>query len=185
MLARAQVRAQAASARVFFALWPEAATAERMAQIGAELAARTGGRAVAATALHMTLVFVGSVPEQALAKLTAAAASVRECSFALMLDRAGSWRQSGIGWLAPSAAPVAVLELGDCLRAALRQQQIAFDAKRFAPHVTVVRKLSKTLVAATVQPIEWPVHEFVLLRSRLAADGASYEPIGRWALADG
>jgi 2'-5' RNA ligase len=103
----------------------------------------------------------------------------------LTLDRAGSWPESGIGWLAPSAAPAAVLELADCLRGVLRAQEIAFDAKRFKPHVTVVRKLKNPVATAAVQPIEWPVREFVLLRSRLAASGPSYEHIGRWALADG
>jgi RNA 2',3'-cyclic 3'-phosphodiesterase len=167
---------------VFFALWPDAATRARIATHGAELAARAGGRATHAAALHMTLVFVGAVPTQSLTAIGAAAANVRAPCFTLSLDRLGAWRKNGIGWLAPSRVPEAALELSECLRAAMRAQAVQFDVKDFTAHVTLVRKLSGQVTATTLAAIDWPVHDFVLMRSRLAGGGASYQPIGRWPL---
>jgi len=182
MLARAKVAKQQAGARVFFALWPDPATRNRIAQHGLELAVRADGRATAATALHMTLVFVGAVPIDSLASISEAADSVRVPNFVLSLDRLGTWRGNGIGWLAPSHVPDAALQLSENLRIALRERGIAFDAKNFKAHVTIVRKLARPAAMELVAAIEWNVQEFVLMRSRLAAEGARYERVGQWTL---
>jgi RNA 2',3'-cyclic 3'-phosphodiesterase len=167
---------------VFFALWPDVATRGRIAQHSGELVARAGGRAIDTAALHLTLVFIGSVPTQSLAAISAAAASVSAPRFTLSLDRLGAWRHNGIGWLAPSHVPEAARELSERLRAALRERSIQFDAKDFKAHITLVRKLSGQVAATTVSAIDWPVQDFVLMRSRLEAGGAGYECAGRWPL---
>jgi 2'-5' RNA ligase len=156
-----------------------------MAEHGVALARLAGGRATKAAALHMTLVFVGAVRMDALAGLGAAADTVRSTPFVLTLDRLGAWRGNGVGWLAPSNVPDTALELSRDLRAALRDHGIAFDAKEFKAHVTLVRKLLQPVAPTAVDPIDWPVHEFVLMRSHLRADGAGYECIGRWQLTGG
>ena len=182
MLARANVAGLQGGARVFFALWPDPVTRSRIAQHGLELAVRVDGRATAAAALHMTLVFVGEVPTNSLVSLSEAADSVRVPKFLLSLDRLGTWRGNGVGWLAPSHVPDAALQLSETLRMALREREIAFDAKNFKAHVTIARKLVRPAAMELVAAIEWRVQEFVLMRSRLAAEGARYERVGRWTL---
>ncbi len=178
----AEIAPQPERARLFFALWPDEVTRACMSQHAVRLAAKGGGRVVGPAALHLTLVFVGAVPASALSAVCAAAGEAQSTPFTLILDRIGAWRANGIGWLAPGAIPQAAIDLSESLRSALRARGLPFDAKPFKAHVTLVRKLSRPVAGATVGEIEWPVHEFALMRSRLAASGANYERVASWSL---
>lgn len=169
-------------ARVFFALWPGAALARRMAGHGARLEAAIGGRAGRIRTLHLTLAFLGDVDASHLSRLVAPPAAVSAPCFTLRLDRCGAWPRSGIGWLAPSVIPPALALLQERLSLWVESLGFAQDARGFHPHVTVVRKARAGLAEAAVEPLDWPVAEWVLARSHLSPQGAGYEPLARFAL---
>ncbi|MDH5265059.1 MAG: RNA 2',3'-cyclic phosphodiesterase, partial [Betaproteobacteria bacterium] len=56
-------------ARLFFALWPDAAARAALADLARATANRYGGRAVPAANLHLTLVFLGEVDPARIAAL--------------------------------------------------------------------------------------------------------------------
>ncbi|HYL02781.1 MAG TPA: 2'-5' RNA ligase family protein, partial [Steroidobacteraceae bacterium] len=58
--------------RLFFALWPDAAQRTVLAHAVRKAVRNCGGRPVPAESLHVTLAFLGSVPESRMAELGAA-----------------------------------------------------------------------------------------------------------------
>lgn len=173
-------------ARVFFALWPPAAGAERLGGIARATAAAHGGRATRAETIHLTLAFVGDMPETQLPALIDAAAVVRGQPFDLSLDRLGFWTHNRLCWAGASAPPAALAELAGGLRAALRAAGFPVERERgaFVPHVTLVRKVVSAVPAQPLEPaIAWHCAAFVLVRSRLSARGAAYEELRQFPLA--
>lgn len=181
--------------RVFFALWPDADTARRLAALAGRLRDQFGGRATRGETVHLTLAFVGEVPAESLAGLLQVGAAVaaefappaQERRFAL--DRVGFWPHNRIAWVGPAEPPAALAELAERLLAALRARGHCLDKQRFAPHLTLVRRVrdkpdaaALAAHAATLAGAEWDWNGFRLVRSRLSETGSSYETIGEWAL---
>ena len=63
------------TARVFFAIWPDAAAQKRLAELAEQLEAVCDGRKVRAENIHLTLVFLGEVSVDRLDALCQAANS--------------------------------------------------------------------------------------------------------------
>src|ERR1700679_2186575 len=64
-----QVRLRRLALRLFFALWPDADAAARLAGIAAGLTVHAPGRRVHPKNHHVTLAFLGEVPDSQLAML--------------------------------------------------------------------------------------------------------------------
>jgi len=64
----------------------------------------------------------------------------------------------------------------------MRASQSA-NAAKLVPHVTILRDATRALEPTSVQPIEWPVGEFVLIESVLGAT-SRYDIVQRWNLRD-
>ena len=105
-----------ASLRLFVALWPTAAT--RTAVVAAQDALRwpAGARRVSGPDLHLTLAFIGAVPQEQLAEVTQAA-GIGSASIELVLDQLEVWRGATVV-LRPSAVPAALAtcRAGWCVR---------------------------------------------------------------------
>lgn len=172
-------------ARVFFALWPSTANAARLGEIARGDVANTGGRPTRPETIHLTLAFVGDIPEARLPELIAAAARVRGQAFTLELDRLGYWRHNHLRWAGCTAPPPALSELAGKLRGVLRAANFAVDREtsEFFPHITLLRKCTRAAAAQVLEPpLCWPADEFVLVRSRLDAEGANYERLQTFRL---
>lgn len=130
--------------------------------------------------VHLTLAFLGSTDAALVAEVAAAAARVAPRAFTLRVDEPGYWRHNGIAWAGVRAAPPELAALVSDLRAALAEAGIPFDPKPFVAHLTLVRKARPGFALPRLAPIEWPVREFVLVRSTTGLDGSRYEVIGRW-----
>lgn len=156
--------------------------ADRLAEIAGNAAASFGGRATRRNTIHLTLAFLGEVPESRLAELCALADSVQGPSFTMVLDRLGYWRHNRLLW-AGSQAPVAPLgELVRQLRNALANSGFLVDAEKkgFVPHVTLVRKIPASTEPrenqhfSSFESLTWRADRFVLVRSRLSSSGSEY-----------
>jgi 2'-5' RNA ligase len=173
------------SARVFFALWLPADGAERLGGIAGATAARHGGRATRPETIHLTLAFVGDVPEARLPALVDAVADVRGQPFELCLDRLGFWTHNRLCWAGASRPPVALAELAGSLRAALCGAGFPVERERgaFVPHVTLVRKTASAVPMQPIGPaVAWHCAAFVLVRSRLSVHGSAYEVLREFPL---
>ena len=199
-------------ARVFFALWPDAALRDARVRAAARLHARHGGRRMAAHSLHLTLVFVGSVTVPRLPELLAMAGSLVQPGFTIHFDLAECWRHNRIGCLGASRVPVELQSLVHALETGLEGLAIPFDHRPYRPHITLLRNADcgrrvtealegrgegraadvpaaktpaqdiPTPNAPAPEAIAWPARDFVLVKSSLRPEGARYEELGRWPL---
>jgi RNA 2',3'-cyclic 3'-phosphodiesterase len=167
--------------RVFFAVWPDAPTAERLHTLGIEAGRNCSGRVMRRDTLHVTLAFLGEQPTDRLADARRAADAVAAEPFDLKLDRLGYWKHNRILW-AGGVSPRLTFLAGS-LADQLRTAGFSLEERPFVAHLTLLRDARCAEVPVLPEPFSWPVREFVLAESRLAREGSRYEIIGRWPLA--
>lgn len=159
--------------RLFFALWPDAATATDIDARAASLAIR--GRRIARRRLHMTLAYHGPSDAAQARALVRRAEAIRVPAFDLMLDRCGGFERAGVAWLGPASPPSALHELASLLAPE------GLDSAAFVPHVTIARRAeppSRTSIA----PLPWAVTGFHLVESAAGARSGAYRSRGYWPL---
>ena len=177
--------------RVFFALWPDADVRDRLREIARAIAERAQGRPPPPENLHMTLAFVGEVPEASIATLQrigrAAAATVPP--FALTLDRIGTFPRQGIAWAGASWPPDALVRLAAELADGLTAQGFRLERRPFHAHVTLARRC-RVRAADPMRdgeplsaPIVWNVARATLMASELASGPPRYRELDGWPLA--
>jgi len=158
-----------AANRLFVAADLPPAARERLAAVGAHVAAHIGGRAVPPASLHATLAFLGAVPPAAVAGLVAAlpgaagpAARVGPAALRA-LPRASRARLVAVELADPEGALAA---LARRVRAAVEQALgRPGEEGRFWPHVTLVR-LRPPARAAALPPVDRE-HLFDISRAAL------------------
>lgn len=157
--------------RLFFALWPPRQTAlalERWAQA-------LDGRRTPADSIHLTLAFLGEADE---AKAKDAARRVQAAAFRLPLEEPGYWGHNKIVWAGPRQLPGELKRLAELLQLELYKESFILERRPFAAHVTLLREAPAQALPA-LPPLEWPVKEFVLVRSA----AGRYDTLERFPLA--
>ena len=102
-------------------------------------------------------------------------------AFDLQLDRAGSFAGARVWWLGTQAVPEGLQRLWDGLGQALAKAHVRVkSAPAFTPHLTLQRDVRRLTEPMPVEPLAWPVREFVLIDSQ---PGRPYAVLRRWALA--
>jgi 2'-5' RNA ligase len=164
--------------RIFFALWPPAETARALAAWAHAAQRVTGGKPTDAAKIHLTLAFLGDADAQ---KAVQAAQRVQATRHAFALEEARHWRENRIVWAGPRDVPPELTALVESLSLELYRSQFILERRPFAAHVTLIRKAR----AARLPPLpslEWPVREYLLVRSSLSSKGSTYEPLEHFAL---
>jgi len=164
--------------RLFFALSPPPAVRRRIAALQAEL--KLEGRPEAADRVHLTLAFLGEVPEGALDAVTEAAARCSLPACRLRLDRLGWFSRARVAWLGCTATPPALGRFQAELTAALEDVGLRPDRRRWHPHVTLYRKLRSPFAKISFEAIDWPLQGFDLVHSRLEPAGPKYRSLRHW-----
>ncbi len=160
--------------RLFFALWPDPRTRAAIAALAGRVAAESAGRATAPDNVHLTLAFLGDRPRESVAALAAAAGAIDASPFVLTLDHVDCWRKNGVAWLGAREVPPALASLHRALTAALVELGIADEARPFAVHVTLARKITRLLRYRLSSPIDWPVDRLALVASDTGNQGPVY-----------
>ena len=176
--------------RLCVALMPDTPPRSALSVCVARFAA--AGRAIAPANIHMTLVFLGAVP---IARRTVAARCLREArieAFDLCLDQLGHFAGSAILWVGMQTPPPALISAQRRLAAGLRGAGFDLEARRFRPHVSLMRDCNNLDAGVVAGPmaIDWPAREIALVRSHPARGGSRYEVIesvslGRFANGQG
>lgn len=152
-------------ARLFFAVWPDAGAAARLAALAGEVAIVCGGKPVPAGKIHLTLAFLGeTAPDRALEAVEVARA-VRFAPLGLVLDSVGSFRAARVAWAGSLAPQIGLEALQADLAARLRAAGFALEDRPFATHVTLSRRVLRAVPRARIDPIAWTVDAFTLVRS--------------------
>jgi len=167
--------------RVYFAIWPDTATAETLHHIGGEAGKTCGGRLMRREMLHLTLAFLGDIAAERLADAIRVADGIAGAApFTLALDHLGYWRHNRILWAGGDSLPLTLL--ATALTDGLRAAGFALDARPFVAHMTLLRDAHCPSPPQLPTPVIWPVTEFVLVESQLGREGARYEIIRRWPI---
>lgn len=170
--------------RLFFGIWPDEATRTALRRSTRALVRHCGGRPVSPENFHITLVFLGSVPDERCAVVSAAAARLRLEPFTLTLDRVGYFAVPQVLWIGPSEDPAPLRAFVARLIRELADAGAAPDLVRpFQPHVTLARKVAEPPELHRVRPVAWPVTGFVLLESETRPSGVRYRPVAEFPAA--
>lgn len=148
--------------RLFLALWPDDDT---RAALLARQQAQTwpaAARLTQANDLHLTLHFLGPVPQTLLSTLKQALPAPRE-PISLTLDRVAVW-PNGVAVLQPHATPPALLTLHRQLGDTLRQLGLPLETRLYQPHVTLARR-ARDLIPQPVAPLHWRARRYALVHS--------------------
>jgi 2'-5' RNA ligase len=168
--------------RLFFALWPDETVQTRL-RAAARALVPPDARAIAADAVHLTLLFIGSADATRRACLEQAADGIKGSTFTLTLDQAGFWRKPQILWLGCGTLPAPLLGLVQGLTAGAEQCGVEPETRPYQAHVTLARKArTGPLAVQPIEPIVWPVERFCLVESHTDPDGVRYRPIRFWSL---
>jgi 2'-5' RNA ligase len=184
--------------RLFVALDPPEAVGRRIVAAVAALR-RSAGRAAdevrwtGPESLHLTLQFLGAVPEERIAELDGAVRAAAATSKPLQLELRGAGgfpnaRRPRVIWLglAGDLAPLAAL--AEDLGRRLTPLGFPPEARAFSPHLTIGRArdgrgapgLGGALAeAAQGEGIGWRAAELVLFESHLEPGGARHEALLR------
>jgi 2'-5' RNA ligase len=169
--------------RLFFALWPPQPAAGALHEWAARAARLAGGRVTRADTVHLTLAFLGETDESRLARARQAARGVSGAPHSLPIEQARYWKHNRIVWAGPNEIPAPLAALAVDLKNNLEREGFSLESRAFAAHVTLIRQAREPGAALPQLPgVDWPVEEFVLVRSVPSREGSSYETIERFAL---
>jgi RNA 2',3'-cyclic 3'-phosphodiesterase len=176
--------------RLFFALWPDDEQRTALAHTARKAVRTCGGRPVPQANLHLTLVFLGSVPEARVVELTdiarrtAAGFPQGTLPLCLTLGRLAHFAQAQV--LAAEATREAPLEGVAALARKLAAETAAAgftpDLKPFRPHVTVARKVARAPRPHPMRAVAWRFESFVLIESRTLETGPVYSVVESYTL---
>jgi len=171
------------SLRLFFALWPGDALRRSLAVRMAALVPPGTGRAQRPDQLHLTLEFLGAVPELRVPAAKEAAAAVRAAPFDLVFDDLEYWRRPQVLCLVAREIPQALAELVQGLRAGLAARGFDTERRPYRAHLTLARKVGRPPALAPTEPVHWPATEFALVESITERTGSVYRQLETWPLA--
>lgn len=136
------------------------------------------GRPVPTANLHVTLAFLGQVPESRLQQLQRVPPrlALADQAFDLHLDRLDCWPE-GLLHLAPSQPPQALLKLASALQQQLQLDGLSLEPRPYRPHLTLARD-SRPAELRTPPSFAWHVDQLHLYQSA----GGRYLSLQRWPL---
>ena len=165
--------------RIFFAVWPPGETARALVRWAHGAQRHTGGKPTDEAKIHLTLAFLGEADQK---KAIAAARRATAKPHTLPIEQARYWRENHIVWAGPRETPPPLQALFDRLSIELYREEFILERRPFAAHVTLLRKARAEKSLPPLPALDWPVREFLLVRSSLSSKGSTYEPLERFAL---
>jgi 2'-5' RNA ligase len=170
------------SDRLFFALWPDETLRGELTRRVPPLLEGVQGKAQRPDQWHVTVEFLGAVPDDRQAAVRAAADSVEGAPFTVVFDLLDHWRRPQVYCLSASSTPPSLARLVAAMRAALSSEGFVPEPREYRPHVTLARKVRKAVAGPLDEPLEWFADRFALVRSVTDPAGSRYEPLYWWNL---
>lgn len=163
--------------RLFFALWPDAAAVRQLVELAGRLQLDGRARLVDSRSYHVTLAFVGDVPDRQLFALQQIGRSMHAAPFTLICDTTEYWRESKVVVALARDVPSAMLELWTRLSRA-----VELPRSPLRPHVTLARKVAQAPGMQAMSPVAWPATSFSLVRSETGGAQSAYTVLDTWPL---
>ena len=170
--------------RLFFALWPDPAVRVRLAGHCDPVIKDYRGRPTQPDTLHMTLAFLGDIPELRVPLALGCGDRVKEAPFTLNIDARAHFARARVAWLGCAHPPAALHGLANALRRELGGTHftIGHGDSPFKPHITIARDCRAFPPPKDIPAIEWRVESFVLVNSTPVPGGVVYRVLKQWPL---
>ena len=176
-----------ATDRLFFALFPPAATAARIYAVQQDLRVRHGlwGRPLAMDRLHVTLCHLGDyagVPQAVVARAREAASNLSASPFEVTFDHALTFagRARNRPFVLRSKAGAASVEAFQRkLGAEMTMSGLARFVRPYTPHMTLLYD-SAEVTEHAIEPVTWTVTGFRLVHSMLGQ--TRHITLGEWGM---
>jgi RNA 2',3'-cyclic 3'-phosphodiesterase len=163
--------------RLFLALWPDDVGRQAMAKHTQFWAWPEQSVRYEPVDWHVTLHFLGNLPEQRLPELSAGL-HVPFDHFNLVLDRPERWPH-GLAVLGASTVPNELLDLHLRLTRAITVLDLPVEHRLYRPHVTLARAAQAAVPPQSFAPVVWSIREYVLALSAGRPE-KRYQVIGRY-----
>ncbi|MBV1851847.1 RNA 2',3'-cyclic phosphodiesterase [Catellatospora tritici] len=179
--------------RLFVAVFPPPPALAHLSDLVDRLSvSRAHARVSPPERWHLTLAFLGEVPDDAAESATAALNAVTGTCGELSVRGGGKFGhgRSTVLWAGLAGDVDGLVRLGREVRRELRARRLHPDDKRFQPHLTLARpgdRLPAPALHADLAALSdyhgpsWAVRELVLVRSELGPK-PSYHPLSASAL---
>jgi 2'-5' RNA ligase len=180
------------SLRLFFAFWPDAQMQVSFAHAARKAVKASGGQPVPMKNIHLTLVFLGSVPESRLSAAMSAARRVATgfagdaVPFEFQFERLEHWKAPQV----LCAVPTVAAPMQDATANAATAPQTIAPAAAPGPRSPLAtaqalaagRKVKRASRELDMQSALWSFKDFALVESRTEPQGAVYRVVERFAL---
>jgi len=170
---------------VFFAAWPPPEAQQALGDLARRLKSECGGRALPASNLHLTLLFLGEVARERLPRLEALAGAVTAPQFEIRVNYVGFWRHNHVVWACFEHGAAALGALAAGLEQALAGDGFRFDQRAYVPHITLLRNARRAPATAAVRPLAWPFTGHALVESVPLEHARLYRVLRTWHPAAG
>lgn len=164
--------------RLFFGLWPDARQRDRLRDVISPATRLIDGRAVLRDNWHVTLLFLGEIPDSLLPELLGLTDRLQPAeAFEMRFDRVEFWVRSRTAVLVPATLPTELARLNQQLKTAVAELGHPTDDLQFRPHITVCKSVRpfETQRLARSASVQWS--RFELLESRSSRGEVSYHPL--------
>ena len=161
--------------RLFFALWPADDLRRQIEHETRDAARVSDGRVIPLSNLHITLAFLGSVPESKVAAVVRCAQQPTVQPFELTLGELNWWKRQQLLCLEPVDGAAPLQKLVDGLHESLRNEGFSLERRPFRAHVTLAREVrSERRYEPIKHRLIWRVDRFELIESEPLPAGSRY-----------
>lgn len=126
--------------RLFIALPPTPSARQALARLRDQLSPRLTARPVATGNLHLTLAFLGHVPQHRHSELLKLVQQLPMPEGEIILDTLDCFPKAGVLWAGCSKPSQALETLAYHVRESLLAHEFEFDSTPFRAHITLFRK---------------------------------------------
>lgn len=169
--------------RLFFALWPDQETREKVSKLNRVIRSDRV-RKVKPDNVHITLVFLGGVTADQERALIDGAGKIAAEPVDVQFDQLTLWRRPGILSLTCSEQPLPLLNLVAELTKIAVACEIDVDKRPYKAHVTLARK-ARVKPEIDLQPLRWQADSFALVETVSTETGSHYQVLQSWPLVRG
>ena len=162
--------------RLFVGLWPNSEVRSRLTTVQTEFRLSESSRITPPEKFHITLLFLGDVPETKIDSVKDFIQDFQFDPFSIELNCVGFWPGNRTIWVGADDVSPELIELVGRVRKGL--VRLGKDRRKIIPHITLARKAKKR-IRGSIDPIHWQVHHIELIRSTLLSDGSKYELVTR------
>ena len=156
--------------RLFFAAFPDPETRRRIASVAHALDLAPARRVVPPENYHMTLAFVGEVPESQARRVAQDRRAQRARAFTVRFDAYEYWPKAKVVVAAAREYPVlAGAVVANSFMPTLAQHELALAPQPLRPHVTLARKVTQAPVLQAMSAFDWTVRD-------IQSDAFGHEP---------